>query len=342
MVDVVIENGLIVDGTGAPPFRGTVLVEDGRLRVLRGRRPPERRGRRAHRCVRARRRARHRRPPYPLGRLEPLGSGRDQRDRAGRHDPDRRPVRLLRRPDHRRSLRTMVDEEPVFGFPDVDWSWRTIGGYLEAIDRVGIATNTVTLVGHSTLRRSVMGSDQRGPTPAELREMQDKLRQGIREGARGFSTGLSYAPGHVRDDRRADRADVGRRGGRAAVPHAHALRRVEHPRVTRGGDCDRRAFGRRAERLAPVPEPGRPGRRGRSADRDDRGRERPRHARHLGHHRVPARRRRMGAGTAAVGARRRHDRDAGAARRPRRAPADPRVPRARLGVRVGRAARTTS
>ena len=89
----------------------------------------------------------------------------------------------------------MVDEEPVFGFPDVDWSWRTIGGYLEAIDRIGIATNTVTLVGHSTLRRSVMGSDQRGPTPAELREMQDKLREGISEGARGFSTGLSYAPG---------------------------------------------------------------------------------------------------------------------------------------------------
>ena len=40
-----------------------------------------------------------------------------------------------------------------------------------------------------------MGSAQRGPAPDELQRMKDLLREGIREGARGFSTGLSYAPG---------------------------------------------------------------------------------------------------------------------------------------------------
>ena len=77
----------------------------------------------------------------------------------------------------------------------MSWDWRSIGGYLDTVNRVGIATNTVTLVGHSTLRRSVMGSAQRGPTTGELQRMKDLLREGMREGARGFSTGLSYAPG---------------------------------------------------------------------------------------------------------------------------------------------------
>src|SRR6185295_17382627 len=39
-VDVVIANGLIVDGTGDAPFRGTVLVDGDRLTVLRGPRAP--------------------------------------------------------------------------------------------------------------------------------------------------------------------------------------------------------------------------------------------------------------------------------------------------------------
>ena len=62
--------------------------------------------------------------------------------------------------------------------------------------------------------------------------MQDLLREGFDEGARGFSTGLSYAPGHVRDDRGAGGAHDGRRRGRQAVPHAHALRRVDGVRAS--------------------------------------------------------------------------------------------------------------
>jgi N-acyl-D-aspartate/D-glutamate deacylase len=96
------------------------------------------------------------------------------------------------RPD---TLATMIAEEPVFGFPDVPWDWTTIGGYREAVDRIGVATNTVTLLGHNTVRRAIIGSDGRAPTPDELRQMQDVMRAAFDEGARGFSTGLTYAPG---------------------------------------------------------------------------------------------------------------------------------------------------
>jgi len=194
MVDVLIVNGTVVDGTGAPGFPATVIVEEGRLRVVRG----------------------------PV----PAADGAEVVDASGRivapgvvdlhtHSDvsnlsEPHAISAIEQgvttqivglcgfsagPITDESLVGMTDEEPVFGFPDVSWEWRSIGGYLDTVNRVGIATNTVTLVGHSTLRRSVMGSAQRGPTAAELQRMKDLLREGMREGARGFSTGLSYAPG---------------------------------------------------------------------------------------------------------------------------------------------------
>lgn len=93
------------------------------------------------------------------------------------------------------SLQGMIDEEPVFAFPGVDWDWTTIGGYREAVGRARPATNVTTFVGHNTLRRFVVGGANRPPTPAELERMRVLVREGIEQGARGFTTGLSYAPG---------------------------------------------------------------------------------------------------------------------------------------------------
>jgi N-acyl-D-aspartate/D-glutamate deacylase len=93
------------------------------------------------------------------------------------------------------SLRGMIDEEPVFAFPDVDWRWTTIGGYREAVATARPATNVTTFVGHNTLRRFVIGGANRPPTTSELERMRRLVREAIDEGARGFTTGLSYAPG---------------------------------------------------------------------------------------------------------------------------------------------------
>jgi len=97
------------------------------------------------------------------------------------------------------TLRTMIDEEPIFAFPDVEWTWNTIAGYREAIDRLSPATNVAILVGHNTLRRFVMGGANVAPSAPQLEQMRTLLREGLREGARGFSTGLSYAPGLFAD-----------------------------------------------------------------------------------------------------------------------------------------------
>ena len=56
-------------------------------------------------------------------------------------------------------------------------------------------TNVGAFVGHGTIRRQVLGNDNRPPTSAELRAMQNAVAQDMQSGAFGLSTGLFYAPG---------------------------------------------------------------------------------------------------------------------------------------------------
>ena len=59
----------------------------------------------------------------------------------------------------------------------------------------GIGVNGLLFIGHGAVRREVMGSENRAPTPAELDAMRELVRQGMEEGAFGLSTGLFYVPG---------------------------------------------------------------------------------------------------------------------------------------------------
>ena len=59
----------------------------------------------------------------------------------------------------------------------------------------GIGTNAAVLVGHGAVRRSVMGASSAAPTAAQLDSMRLLVRQAMRGGAVGLSSGLFYAPG---------------------------------------------------------------------------------------------------------------------------------------------------
>lgn len=81
------------------------------------------------------------------------------------------------------------------GDPDeFDWSWRTVGEYLDRLDQ-GIAINACYLVPHGSVRMLAMGWENREPNRAELDRMRELVAQGLREGAVGMSSGLSYTPG---------------------------------------------------------------------------------------------------------------------------------------------------
>ena len=71
----------------------------------------------------------------------------------------------------------------------------SIADALEAIATAGASVNFATLIGHNTVRASVMGSAERAPTLNELDRMRALVFRGMAEGAVGFSTGLQYVPG---------------------------------------------------------------------------------------------------------------------------------------------------
>jgi N-acyl-D-amino-acid deacylase len=71
---------------------------------------------------------------------------------------------------------------------------RVSDAYTRYLER-GIAVNALRYVGHGAARNAVMGAVARAPTAAELRAMQDYVRQGMEEGAIGLSSGLFYSPG---------------------------------------------------------------------------------------------------------------------------------------------------
>jgi N-acyl-D-aspartate/D-glutamate deacylase len=120
---------------------------------------------------------------------------------------------------------TLQREEPVFGFPSrdgeaADWGWSTTADYLDAVTEASPKTNIGTMVGHNTLRRLVMGSEDRPPTADELATMAQLARSSLEQGALGVSTGLSYPPGlYAHSDEISSLAREASRAGRRYHTH---------------------------------------------------------------------------------------------------------------------------
>lgn len=90
------------------------------------------------------------------------------------------------------------------GDTSVDFDWRTVGEYLDRLDRGfdgrGIAVNAAYLVPQGTVRMYAVGQDDRPATPAELDRMRQLVAESLEQGAVGMSSGLTYTPGMYADD----------------------------------------------------------------------------------------------------------------------------------------------
>jgi len=69
-----------------------------------------------------------------------------------------------------------------------------IAAFFAKLGRLKLAINVATLVGHNTLRQQVCGARPQ-PTPGQMQRLEGLVRAGMRAGALGFSTGLCYRPG---------------------------------------------------------------------------------------------------------------------------------------------------
>lgn len=77
---------------------------------------------------------------------------------------------------------------------DVEISWRSLGEYLEHVEASGVAPNFGTFVSAATVRMNVLGMDDVDPTPEQLQLMKAQVAQAMQEGAFGLTTALIYAP----------------------------------------------------------------------------------------------------------------------------------------------------
>ncbi|MCR5732499.1 MAG: D-aminoacylase [Sphaerochaetaceae bacterium] len=76
-----------------------------------------------------------------------------------------------------------------------DWKWKDIVEYRDYVSKRGLGHNCVLLQAHAPLRYAAMGNDAaRIATDDEIALMCDKLDFSLSNGAKGFSSGLYYAP----------------------------------------------------------------------------------------------------------------------------------------------------
>ena len=165
--DILIANGTVIDGTGAPGYRADVAISGDRVALVS--RTPISRDR-ARRVIDASNRV------VAPGFI----------DLHAHLDP------LPQLPGAESAVRQGVTT--ALGGPDGTSPW-PLAQYLAQREQQRIGINVAFLVGHNTVRREVMGMARREPTAAELDRMREMVARGMGEGAFGLSTGLKYLPG---------------------------------------------------------------------------------------------------------------------------------------------------
>lgn len=92
-----------------------------------------------------------------------------------------------------RAVNSWMTPEPV------EWSWRTVGEYLNRLEDNGLALNIGTLAPHGPIRISAMGLAKGKPSRTQLKAMRSMVERAMTDGAFGLSTGLIYPPGMYSD-----------------------------------------------------------------------------------------------------------------------------------------------
>ncbi len=86
-------------------------------------------------------------------------------------------------------------DEHIFEQYGIHIDWRSAEGYLRRLEDHKISNNHATLTGQGTLRGIVVGNNDVQANLEQIREMKDLLERSMAEGSFGLSSGLEYAPG---------------------------------------------------------------------------------------------------------------------------------------------------
>jgi len=75
-----------------------------------------------------------------------------------------------------------------------DIKWATLSEYLQFLEKKGVSQNVASFIGATTIRRYVIGDEDKQPTPAQMQQMRDLVRTEMEHGALGIGTSLIYPP----------------------------------------------------------------------------------------------------------------------------------------------------
>src|SRR6476646_3093923 len=209
--DLLIRNGLVVDGSGMPAFRGDVGVKDGRIAEIGKLSSPASRTIDAGGCAVA--------PGFIDNHChydaqvtwDPLCTFSPEHGATtvifGNCSLSLAPVRKggeLRLAE----FLSYVEAIPMEVLKTIEFDWESVPQYMDRLDN-HLGINIGNLIGHTAVRHYVMGDDcqKPGATEAQVKAMQDVVRDGMRAGALGLSVSRNQALS-------ARRACTSRRSGR--------------------------------------------------------------------------------------------------------------------------------
>ena len=186
--DVIIRGGSIYDGSGGPPITADLAIDHDRISVIgdlsdqKGRQEVDATG-----------------MAVSPGFINMLSWANDSLIQDGRSLSDLFQgvtLEMMGEGDSMGPLNPTMRKQELERQTDIkfDIPWTTLGEYLQFMEDKGISTNVASFVGATTVRIHELGYDDRQPTPEELKNMQQLVRQAMQEGAMGLGSSLPYVP----------------------------------------------------------------------------------------------------------------------------------------------------
>ncbi len=187
-VDVLIQNGTVYDGSGAPPYQGTVALKGDKIFYIG---PPK--FFTAKKIINATDKA------VSPGFINMLSWGVETLIEEGKSQSDIRQGVTLEVFGEGMSWGPLNEELKAYmkknqGDIKYDINWTTLGEYLQFLEDKGVSTNIASFIGATTLRINAVGYEDRKPNESELALMKNLVHQGMKEGAMGIGSSLIYAP----------------------------------------------------------------------------------------------------------------------------------------------------
>lgn len=190
MYQIIIKNGMIIDGTGAPMFQGDVGIKEDKISEIGNLQNES-----AEKVIDA-------------GGLVVAPGFIDVDNHSDTYwqiflDPELKSllhqgITTIIGGNCGSSLAPLASQRAIQSIQKwadikkVSLNWMTMGDFLHTVEKLKLSVNFGTLIGHSTVRRGILPEGRSKMNLGEIKTAQNLLERAMKEGALGFSTGLVY------------------------------------------------------------------------------------------------------------------------------------------------------